>query len=160
MLVVVTKRVTSKFTQELCQQHNIPYVTVKWPAGLLTNFDMIMKNVKKLITMREDQGKGEWNKFVKHEQTKLTKDLHRLERFYEGLTSLKKRPDAIFVIDLKKEKNAVKEARGHHIPLIGITDTNVNPDLVDYPIPANDDAVPSIEYFLTQIVGAYAKGNK
>ncbi len=159
MLVVVTKRVTSRFTEELCQKYNIPYITVKWPAGLLTNFDMIMKNVKKLISMKDDRGKGEWNKFVKHEQTKLTKELHRLERFYDGLVQLQKRPDALFVIDLKKEKNAVNEARTHHIPLIGITDTNVDPNLVDYPIPANDDAVPSIEYFLTQVIETYAKGN-
>ncbi len=160
MLVVVTKRVSSKFTQELCQKYGIPYITVKWPAGLLTNFDMIMNNVKKLITMKEEREKGEWVKFVKHEQMKLSKELNRLERFYGGLVSLKKRPDALFVIDLKKEKNAVNEARAYRIPLIAITDTNVNPDLVEYAIPANDDAVPSIEYFLNTVVETYAEAGK
>ncbi len=160
LLVVVTKRISSQFTKELCQKNMIPYVTVKWPAGLLTNFEMIMKNIKKLVTMKEEKEKGEWNKFVKHEQFKLTKVLNRLERFYGGLIGLTKLPDALFVIDIKKEKNAVLEAQSHKIPVVAVVDTNVNPDLITYPIPANDDSLPSIEYFVTKMVEAYNKGKK
>jgi len=158
LLVVVTKRISSQFTKDLCQNNGIPYITVKWPAGLLTNFEMIMKNVKKLVTMKEEKEKGEWNKFVKHEQFKLAKDLNRLERFYGGLTGLTKQPDALFVIDIKKEKNSVEESRTNRIPVVAVVDTNVNPDLITYPIPANDDSLSSIEYFVTKVVEAYTKG--
>lgn len=160
LLVIVTKRISSQFTKDLCQKTGIPYITVKWPAGLLTNFEMIMKNVKKLKAMSEAKEKGEWNKFVKHEQMKLTKDLNRLERFYGGLIKLEKHPDALFVIDIKKEKNAVEEAKTNKIPVVAVVDTNVNPDLVSYPIPANDDSLSSIEYFVAKVVDAYAKGKK
>ncbi len=160
LLIIVTKRVSALFTKELCQQNGIPYVTIKWPAGLLTNFEMIMKNIKKLITMKEEKEKGEWNKFVKHEQFQLAKTLNRLERFYGGLVSLTKRPDALFVVDIKKEKNAVDEALSYKIPVVAIVDTNVNPDLVQYPIPANDDSQTSIEYFVTKVVETYNKGRK
>lgn len=160
LLVVVTKRMSAPFTKELCQKSSIPYVTVKWPAGLLTNFEMIMKNVKKLIAMKEEKEKGEWNKFVKHEQFQLAKMLNRLERFYGGLIGLTKRPDALFIIDIKKEKNAVDEARLYKIPIVAIVDTNVDPDLITYPIPANDDSLPSIEYFVSRVVEAYNKGKK
>ncbi|MBI3366210.1 30S ribosomal protein S2 [Candidatus Roizmanbacteria bacterium] len=160
LLVVSTKRVSASFTKDICQKSGIPYVTVKWPAGLLTNFEMIMKNVKKLITMKEEKEKGEWNKFVKHEQFQLAKTLNRLERFYGGLISLTKRPDALFIIDIKKEKNAVDEALSYNIPVVAIVDTNVNPDLVQYPIPANDDSQSSIEYFITKVVETYNKGKK
>lgn len=160
LLIVVTKRVSASFAKELCQKNGIPYVTIKWPAGLLTNFEMIMKNVKKLTAMKEEKEKGGWNKFVKHEQFALNKTLNRLERFYGGLVSLTKRPDALFVVDIKKEKNAVKEARLHKIPVVAIVDTNVDPDLAAYPIPANDDSQTSIEYFVTKVVEEYMKGKK
>ncbi len=160
LLIIATKRVSASFTKELCQQNGIPYVTIKWPAGLLTNFEMIMKNVKKLVTMKEEKEKGEWNKFVKHEQFELAKTLNRLERFYGGLVGLTKRPDVLFIVDIKKEKNAVKEARSYTIPIVAIVDTNVDPDLITYPIPANDDSQTSIEYFVTKVVEAYVKGKK
>ncbi|MDO8609401.1 MAG: 30S ribosomal protein S2 [bacterium] len=156
LLIVVTKRVSSAMAQELCKTNNIAYVTMKWPAGLLTNFDKIIKNAKKLKQMKEEKEKGEWNKFVKHEQVKMTKDMNRLERLYGGLVSLTKLPDALFVIDIKKEKNAVNEGSYMHVPVVAITDTNVNPDLVTYAIPANDDSLTSIEYLLKKIVEAYA----
>ncbi len=157
LLVVVTKRVASAFVNENCKKNNIPHVTVKWPAGLLTNFDMIVKNVKKLKTMREEKQTGEWNKFVKHEQIKLQKKLNKLEKFYGGIDSLEKLPDAVFIVDVKKEKNAVKEALEKKLPIVAIVDTNVNPDQINYPIPGNDDAATSIEYFVKEIVDAYSQ---
>lgn len=157
LLVVITKRIMASFASELSQKHDLPYVTVKWPAGLITNFDMIIKNAKKLKTMREEKEKGEWNKFVKHEQVKLQKELNKLTKFYGGISSLEKLPDALFVIDMKKEKNAVKEAGEKKIPVIAVADTNFNPDTIEFPIPGNDDAATSIEYFLKEIIGAYSK---
>ncbi len=160
LLVVMTKRMSSVKVNEVCQKTGLPYINVKWPAGLLTNFDNIMKNVKQLKTMREEKLAGEWEKFVKHEQVALSKNLNRLERLYGGIATLEKLPDALFVVDIKKEKNAVKEAREKNIPVVAIADTNINPDLVDYPIPANDDSPVSIEYFVNEIVEAYNKGKK
>src|SRR3989339_229433 len=107
ILFVATKKVSSGLVNKLCQEAGIPYVTLKWPAGFLTNFEMIMKNVKKLLTMNEDKKAGGWTKFVKHEQVQLQKEINKLAKFYGGLVLLKKLPDALFVIDIKKEKNAV-----------------------------------------------------
>jgi small subunit ribosomal protein S2 len=160
LLVVVTKRIAAAATFSLCQKNNIPVITVKWPAGLLTNFDNIIKNVKKLQKMKEEKEKGEWNKFVKHEQMKLIKDWRRLERFYGGIDRLEKLPDVLFVVDVKKEKNAVDEAEKMEIPVVAVVDTNCDPNSVSYPIPGNDDLSGSVEYFVNEIVEAYDKGRK
>ena len=131
LLVVCTKKIASNLTKELCIKNNLPYINTKWPAGLLTNFEMIIKNVKKLNSMKEEKEKGEWNKFVKHEQVKLDKDLNKLEKFYEGIATLKKLPDALFIIDIKKEKNSVKESGEMKILTIAVTDTNADPDPIN-----------------------------
>lgn len=157
LVIVMTKKINVPELKELFASKGINYITTKWPAGLLTNFDMIIKNVKKMLKMREEKDKGEWDKFVKHERIKLDKKLKKLEKFYGGISGLTKLPDALFVVDVKKEKNAVKEAKETKIPVVAVADTNVNPDTVDYPIPGNDDSASSIEYFVKEIVNAYAK---
>jgi len=156
LLVVCTKKIASNLTKELCTKNNLLFINTKWPAGLLTNFETIIKNIKKLNLMKEEKKKGEWSKFVKHEQVKLDKNLNKLEKFYGGIINLKKLPDALFIIDIKKEKNSVKESGEMKIATIAVTDTNVNPDPIDYPIPGNDDSLTSIEYFLKEIIEAYA----
>ncbi len=156
LLVVCTKKIASNLTKELCTKNNLLFVNTKWPAGLLTNFEMIIKNVKKLNSMKEEKEKGEWSKFVKHEQVKLDKDLNKLEKFYGGIANLKKLPDALFIVDIKKEKNSVKEAGDMKITTVAVTDTNANPDVINYPIPGNDDSITSIEYFLKEIIEAYS----
>ena len=158
LLVICTKKIASNLTKELCIKNNILFINTKWPAGLLTNFEMIIKNVKKLNSMKEEKEKGDWNKFVKHEQVKLDKELNKLEKFYGGIANLKKLPDALFIIDIKKEKNSVKEAGEMKVLTIAVTDTNADPDPINYPIPGNDDSITSIEYFLTEIIEAYATG--
>ncbi len=155
LLVVASKRISSTLISDLCQTSQINHVTVKWPAGLITNFEMISKNVIKMLDMKDQKEKGEWNKFVKHEQVGLQKELNKLQKFYGGIANLKKLPDALFVVDIKKEKNCVIEAKNYHIPVVAIVDTNVNPDVIDYPIPGNDDSLTSIEYFVKEIIGAY-----
>jgi small subunit ribosomal protein S2 len=139
----------------MSSKNGVSFVNTKWPAGLLTNFEMIIKNVKKLNSMKEAKEKGDWNKFVKHEQVKLDKDLNKLEKFYGGISNLKKLPDALFVIDIKKEKNSVKEAGEMKIVTVAVTDTNANPDPINFPIPGNDDSITSIEYFLKEILESY-----
>ena len=157
LLVVASKRISSNLISDFCQSANVNHVTVKWPAGLITNFEMISKNVVKMLDMKEQKEKGEWSKYVKHEQVELQKELNKLQKFYGGIANLKKLPDALFVVDIKKEKNCVIEAKDRHIPVVAIVDTNVNPDIIDYPIPGNDDSLTSIEYFIKVIINAYTE---
>jgi len=155
LLVVGTKRVASQFIQEMCKENDIPYITTKWMPGLLTNFETLSKNTKKMITYETDKADGSWDQFVKHERTKMQKDLNRLKRLYGGIENLKKRPDVLFIIDIKREKNALKEAKQNGIPVIAITDTNTNPDTVDFPVVANDDSPTSSHYVVNAILSAY-----
>jgi len=158
ILIVGTKKVASSILAEYAKNAGISYMTSKWLPGLLTNFEMIMKNVKKLQTLKTQQADGEWEKFVKHERMKLAKELSKLDRLYGGILSLSKRPDYLFVVDIKKEKNAVKEAKQNNIPVIAMVDTNSNPQEVAFPIVVNDDAPQVIDYVLSLVVDAYNKG--
>ncbi|MBI4009112.1 30S ribosomal protein S2 [Candidatus Roizmanbacteria bacterium] len=160
LLTVATKKIASQQIQALCQKNGIPYVTTKWPAGLLTNFETITKNIKRLKSLKKEKEEKAWDKFVKHDRIKLEKYLVKLERAYGGLIQLEKLPNALFIIDLKKEKNAVNEARKMNIPIVAIADTNADPNLVNYPIVANDDSLSSIEYIVNQIVDLYARHKK
>ncbi|MCX6732165.1 MAG: 30S ribosomal protein S2 [Candidatus Roizmanbacteria bacterium] len=155
LLVVGTKRVASQFVQEYCKEKGIPHITTKWMPGLLTNFETLSKNTKKMIDYEVGKENGSWDQFVKHERTKMQKDLNRLKRLYGGIEDMKKKPDVLFIIDIKREKNALKEAKQNGIPVIAITDTNTNPDTVDYPVVANDDSPTSAHYVIESILSAY-----
>lgn len=155
LLVVATKRIISQYTADLCKEKNIFYITTKWPPGLLTNFDTIMKNVKKLIKLEEDKKSGAWDKFVKHEIMKLDKEIAKLKKVYGGVATLGKKPDLIFLIDSKHEKNALDEAKKNNIPVVAVIDTNSNPQDVTYPIVANDDSASSLEYLVKDLLNAY-----
>lgn len=159
LLVVATKKVASQFTKDLCKQHNISFITNKWLPGLLTNFETIIKNVKKLKELKEQKESGEWEKLVKHERVALNKHIVKLEKFYDGLINLTKKPDVIFILDIKKEKNAAIEAQKTHIPVIAVTDTNSDPSQVEYPIVANDDSPLSVQFLVSEIITAYT-GNQ
>jgi len=155
LLVVGTKRVASQFVQEYCKEKGIPHITTKWMPGLLTNFETLSKNTKKMIDYEIGKADGSWDQFVKHERTKMQKDLNRLKRLYGGIENMKKKPDILFIIDIKREKNALKEAKQNGIPVVAITDTNTNPDTVDYPVVANDDSPTSAHYVIESILSAY-----
>lgn len=156
LLVVVTKKIANQQTAELCKQHGIPYITMKWLPGLLTNFETIIKNVKKLQKMKEEKENGDWEKYVKHERVQLTKQMTKLERFYGGLLNLVKRPDILLLIDSKKEKNALIEARKNAIPVVGVIDTNSNPDQIDFPIVVNDDSPSVLSHIIGDLINTYA----
>lgn len=158
LLVVATKKVAAQYVSEISKEHNIPAVTSKWLPGLLTNFDTIIKNVKKLKKMQEEKTTGEWEKYVKHERIAMDKDIIKLSKFYGGLIYLEKRPDILLIVDIKKEKNAVSEARMYDLPIVALTDTNTNPELVNYPIVINDDSAEVVHYAIKELVGAYVKG--
>lgn len=157
LLVVATKKVANQIAMDVSKKNTISYITTKWLPGLLTNFETIIKNVKKLNEMKSQRDSGEWDKLTKHERVKLSKQIARLEKFYGGIATLEKRPDILFVIDSKKEHNAVVEAQKNNIPVIAITDTNSDPDEVAYPIVANDDSPKSIEYLVNTIIETFSK---
>ena len=156
LLVVATKKNIAHLASEICGGMNVPFTTSKWMPGLLTNFDNLSKNVKKLESMKQEQADGTWEQYVKHERMKMSKELYKLERFYKGLVSLKKLPDLILVIDTKKEKNAVIEAKKFNMPIVAIVDTNSNPEDVNYPIIMNDDSPEVVEHVLKELVQTYA----
>lgn len=151
LIFVGTKNLLAETIKKYAQENNFSYLTTKWPAGFFTNFDSISKNIKKLNEMMKEEEEGNWNKFPKHEQLKLKKMLNKLKRTYEGILNLSKLPEAIFIIDFKKEINAFKEAKKMKIKTLGICDTNFNPDLIDFPIVANDDLLNSVDTILKLI---------
>ncbi len=160
VVFVATKRSAAQIVTTTCVDAGVSFITSKWTSGLITNFDNLMKNVKRMNDMRTAQAAGDWKEFVKHEQTAMAKELNKLTRVYGGIADLTKRPDALVIIDIKKEKNAVKEANMFKIPVIALTDTNTNPDLVQYPIATNDDSPTVVEYFVKELVNAYAAKSK
>lgn len=160
LLVVTTKKVASQQAKQLCNDNNIPYVVTKWLPGLLTNFETLIKNVKKLKELKAEKETGSWEKLTKHEVSKLNKEVATLEKFYGGLSNLEKRPNALFVLDTRKEKNAIMETQRMEIPVVAVIDTNSNPDEVEYPIVANDDSPTAVNYLLTEIITTYAKAFK
>ena len=157
ILVVATKKNIASIAAELCAKHNVPYTTSKWLPGLLTNFDTIMKNVQKMEEMIAKRDSEEGSTMVKHERTQLTKQIARLERFYRGLAGMRKRPDMLLIIDVKREKNALNEASMYKIPVAAVVDTNANPEDVTYPIVMNDDAPEVVQHVLTELIELYSK---
>lgn len=158
VLFVGTKRQARDIVSKAAQAAQAPYMTERWIGGFLTNWDGIQSNIKKINRLDKEQAENAWRKFPKHEQFKLARYLKRLKVFYGGVLQLAKMPQAVFVVDIKKEDAAVREAKRMGLPVIGIVDTNSDPKDIDYVIPANDDAVGSIQLLVDAIVSAYAEG--
>lgn len=149
ILIVGTKKNAALIVKDFCEKNSIPYVATKWLPGLLTNFKTIMQNVKKMQSLKEELATESTN--IKHEKVKMQKEASKLERLYGGFSSLTAVPDVLVVIDTKKEKNAVKEAQSYNIPIIGILDTNSNPEEVNFPVVCNDDTSEVIAFVLEKI---------
>lgn len=157
LLVCATKKSVAPKATELAQSMGAHYITTKWLPGLLTNFNTISKNVKKLIELKRQRDAGEWGKYVKHEIVALEKEVYKLERLYAGVIHMTKIPDLMVIVDIKKEKNAVGEAHKSGIPVIAIVDTNCNPEEVEHPIMLNDDTPGAVEMVLTQLAQSFVK---
>lgn len=158
ILIIATKKQVKSLVLTMSKEHSIFYLTNKWIGGFLTNFEEISKNIRYLKKLKKERDEGAWAQFVKHERTKLEKKLVSMERIYEGVEEMSSLPDALFIIDSKHESVAVAEGVRMNIPIIALIDTNGNPDMIDYPIPANDDASASVQYIVAQIITAYDKG--
>lgn len=160
IMFVGTKRQAQKLIVDAATRVGMPYVTERWLGGTLTNFVTISKLIKKLKEYRKAKETGDLEKYTKKEKLKFEKESEKLERLIGGIENLAKLPDVIFIADIKQDPIVVQEAQKMNIPRVAIVDSNANPDLVDYPIPANDDAVMSLDFLITLMVEAIEEGKK
>jgi len=151
VLFVGTKKQAQQAVKETAKECGQFYVTERWLGGTLTNFQTIKRSIKRLKDIEKMETDGSINNYVKQEQSVLRREAARLVKFFDGIRAMDKYPGAMFVVDIKREHNAVAEARRLKIPVVAIVDTNCDPDLVDYPIAGNDDAIRSIRMVLLTI---------
>lgn len=157
LLFVGTKVQAKELMKNTAIECGLPYISERWLGGTLTNFEIIKKRVEHFKDLEDKKIKGELEKYTKKERAKVDKELRDLETKFGGIKNLEQLPAAIFILDMKKDNLAVKEARMKGIIVMGITDTNVDPTLADYPIPANDDAISSLKYILEKVKEAILK---
>jgi small subunit ribosomal protein S2 len=158
ILFVSTKRQAQDLIQEEAKRCGMYFVNQRWLGGLLTNFLTIQRSIGRLRELEAMAEDGRYDSLSKKEIARIEKEKRKLHKNLDGIRNMGKLPDAIFVVDTRKEKIAVDEARTLKIPVIGIVDTNCNPDDVDYIIPGNDDALRSIRLFVTRIADAVITG--
>lgn len=159
ILFLGTKKQAQPIIVKYAKECDMPYITERWLGGTFTNFGEISRVVKKFTELKNKKQTGELDKYTKKEKLEFDREIEKLEAIVGGIESLTKIPDAIFVCDVKKEKTAVNEAIKKNIPVIAMCDTNVNPGKVNYCIPANDDAVKSIELITSLISSAVKEGS-
>ncbi|MBY4603931.1 MULTISPECIES: 30S ribosomal protein S2 [Bacillus] len=154
ILFVGTKKQAQDSVKEEAQRSGMYYVNQRWLGGTLTNFETIQKRIKRLKDIEKMQENGTFDVLPKKEVVQLKKELERLEKFLGGIKDMKGLPDALFIIDPRKERIAVAEARKLNIPIIGIVDTNCDPDEIDVVIPANDDAIRAVKLLTSKMADA------
>jgi len=160
LVFVGTKRQAKKIVEKEAVRCGAKFVSKRWIGGLLTNFEQVDKNVKKLTELKEKKKAGEFEKLTKKEQLLIDREIEKLEGFYGGLKDLEELPGALFIIDAKKQEGAVKEAKRKKIPIVAICDSNADPEGVDFLIPGNDDAVKAIELYCKLVADACLKGKQ
>jgi small subunit ribosomal protein S2 len=158
VLFVATKKQAKDVVAELAQKVNMPYVTERWPGGMLTNFATIRKAVKKMTSIDKMMNSDAYKSLSKREKLQIEREREKLEKNLGSIADLSRLPSALFVVDIMKEHIAVAEARKLNIPTFAIVDTNTNPNLIDFPIPANDDASKSIALIVGKMVDAIEEG--
>jgi len=158
ILFVATKKQAKDIVAEKVKQVNMPYVTERWPGGMLTNFPTIRKAVKKMSTIDKMAIDGTFDHLSKREKLQISRQRAKLEKNLGSITDLTRLPAALFIIDVSKEHIAVREARRLSIPLFAMVDTNSDPNVIDFPIPANDDASNSISLVLDTVLASINEG--
>jgi len=160
ILFVGTKKQAEPVVKEMAEKCKMPYVNFRWIGGTLTNFKEIRKRIERLEEIEKLESSGKINLFTKKEILLIQKEKEELLKKFGGIREMTDYPGAIIVVDVKREINAIKEAQKMKIPTVGIVDTNGNPELVDYPIPANDDGLKSIQVVLSKLVDYIIEGLK
>lgn len=160
ILLVSTKMQAIRFVTEVAKKCGCPYVTRKWMPGLLTNFDTIKKRIKYFRDLKEQKRSGGWDKYTKKEKLELDRVSLKLEDAFSGVEDMIRLPDVVVVFDCVRDVLALREARRLNLTTIGVCDSNSDPDLVEYPIPGNDDAIKSLKYFIESVGSAIEAGKK
>lgn len=160
ILLVGTSPAARRVIPELAERTNMPYFIERWIGGTLTNFKTISKRVEYMQTLEREKAEGGFEKYTKKERMKKDEEITRLKRFFDGLRRLTRIPDAVLVVDTLHDSTAVREARKMKIPLVALVDTNININLVDVPIPANDDALSAVTYMIGRLGAAMEEGQK
>jgi len=158
ILFVGTKPEARQAVLETSLALNMPYITERWVGGILTNFHEIKKRINKLLELRDQKEKGGFDKYTKKEKLLIEKEMEDMTKNFQGLTNITKIPDAVFVIDSKKEHIAVSEAKKMNIPVIALLNTDCNIKEVNFPIVSNDASVSSISFFLEKAKDIYREG--
>ncbi len=158
ILFVGTKKQAQEAIEEEAKRCGMHYVNQRWIGGVLTNFATIQARIDYLVRLEDQQARGEFNRLPKKEALKLEEEILRLNRQMGGFKEMTNLPAALFVVDPPKEKIALSEAKRIGIPVVAIADTNCNPDELDYPIPANDDAIRAVKLICSKIADAVIKG--
>ena len=158
VLFVATKKQAKDIVAEMAKSVDMPFVTERWPGGMLTNFATIRKAVKKMNNLDQLMHDKDFNNISKRERLQVQRERAKLDKNLGSIADLTRLPSALFVIDINKEHIAVAEARRLNIPTFALVDTNCNPDLIDFPIPANDDASKSIAAILKHMTEAIQEG--
>ena len=160
ILFVGTKKQAADTIKEEAERCGLYYVNARWPGGMLTNFGTIRKSIKRLKDLEKMQADGTFDLLPKKEVAKKLKEIEDLERSYGGIKEMERLPSAVFIVDTRKERNAVLEAKKLGIPVIAIVDTNCDPDDADYIIPGNDDAIRAIKLIGAALADAVIEGNQ
>jgi small subunit ribosomal protein S2 len=158
VLFVATKKQGKEIVAREAKRVNMPFVTERWPGGMLTNFATIRKSVKKMATIDRMTTDGTFDNISKKEKLQISRHREKLEKDLGSIADLSRLPAALFIVDISKEHIAVAEAKRLNIPTFAIVDTNSNPNLVDFAIPANDDASKSIELIVSTVVNSIIEG--
>ena len=160
VLFVGTKRAAGKIMKEQAERASMPFVAHRWLGGMLTNYKTIRQSIKRLRDLEVQRTDGTFEQLTKKEALMRTREMEKLERSIGGIKEMGGLPDLLFVIDVDHERIAIQEANKLGIPVIGIVDTNSNPDGVDYVIPGNDDAIRAIQIYATAVADAVLEGKQ
>ncbi len=158
ILFVCTKKQGQDIVKEEAERCGMFYINKRWLGGTITNFETIKKSIFKLKMLKKMEEEGIFEKLPKKEAMKLKRKKEKLEKYIGGIENMKRIPDALFIVDVVREENAVTEARKAGVPIVALVDTNADPDLIDYPIPANDDAIRAIRLLTSRIADAVLEG--
>ncbi|MBE6638271.1 MAG: 30S ribosomal protein S2 [Ruminococcaceae bacterium] len=160
ILFVGTKKQAAEAIKEEAERAGQYYVNVRWPGGMLTNFKTIKRSINRLNTLEKMQADGTFDLLPKKEVAALVKEMNNLEKSYGGIKTMNTLPSAVFIVDPRKEHNAVLEAKKLGIPVVAIVDTNCDPDDADYVIPGNDDAIRAIKLISASLADAVIEGRQ
>ena len=160
VLFVGTKKQAQESIKEEAERVGMYYVNSRWLGGMLTNFATIKTRIERLAQLRKMEEDGTFNLLPKKEVVKLNLEIEKLEKYLGGIKEMKKLPGAPFIVDPRKERNAVAEARKLHIPIVAIVDTNCDPDEIDYVIPGNDDAIRAVKLIAGIMANAILEGKQ